>query len=147
MGELSMSTQEREAFLAAPHVGVLAIGRNEGPPLAVPVWYVYEPGGELWFLTEEQSVKVRLVTEARRFSLCVQNEKPPYAYVSVEGAATIGPADSELHRRPLAHRYLGVEIGDQYVADSVGRPRPIVVSMRPERWWTVDYSKQGNGAY
>jgi PPOX class probable F420-dependent enzyme len=138
-----MSVEERDAFLSDLHIGVLAVERADGPPLAVPVWYIYEPGGELWLLTEPESVKGRLVTAAKRFSLCVQTETPPYSYVSVEGAATITPADLDQHSRPLAHRYLGEKDGEEYVVSGLNRPQPIRVAMRPEKWWTVDYSKRG----
>ncbi|MGY1746550.1 pyridoxamine 5'-phosphate oxidase family protein [Blastococcus sp. SYSU D00695] len=141
MGALSMSTEEREAFLTALHVGVLGVERADGPPLAVPVWYVYEPGGELWFLTEPDTVKGRLLQAAMRFTLCVQTEVSPYAYVSVEGTATVTPAEPDVHVRELAHRYLDPEAAEAYVARAATGPRPIRVAMRPERWWTVDYAK------
>ena len=42
----------------------------------------------------------------------------------------------------LAHRYLGRELGDRYLADSSGGgDESIVVRLRPERWLTVDYGK------
>ena len=115
MGALAMTQSEREQFLSDLHVGVLGIERPDGPPLTVPVWYIYEPGGELWFLTSLDSVKGRLLQQSMRFSLCAQSESLPYKYVSVEGTATISPADKELHSRPMAHRYLGVKGGDSYV--------------------------------
>ncbi|MDZ7670640.1 MAG: hypothetical protein U5Q16_14905 [Gammaproteobacteria bacterium] len=33
-----MTTEEKQSFLAEPHVGVLAIGRTEAGPLTAPVW-------------------------------------------------------------------------------------------------------------
>jgi hypothetical protein len=75
-----------------------------------------------------------------RFSFCVQSESLPYKYVSVEGTATISPADKELHTRPLAHRYLGMKGGDKYV-EGDDDSDSIRVSTVPERWFTVDYSK------
>jgi nitroimidazol reductase NimA-like FMN-containing flavoprotein (pyridoxamine 5'-phosphate oxidase superfamily) len=46
-----MSVQERETFLADIHVGVLSIPRKEGKaPLTVPIWYDYQPGGEVWLI-------------------------------------------------------------------------------------------------
>jgi hypothetical protein len=36
MSKLSMSKQEREAFLAALHVGVLAVEQADGPALLTP---------------------------------------------------------------------------------------------------------------
>ena len=79
MGQLSMSVEEREAFLADLHVGILGIERADGPPLTVPVWYGYEPGGEVWVLTDGESLKGRLLERAGRFSLCAQTETVPYS--------------------------------------------------------------------
>lgn len=143
MGALAMTTTEREEFLAGLHVGILGIERVDGPPLTVPIWYIYEPGGELWFLTSPDSVKGRLLRRSMRFSLCAQSESLPYKYVSVEGAATISPADTELHSRPMAHRYLGVKGGDRYVESGSGDGdgESVRVSTVPERWFTLDYSK------
>jgi PPOX class probable F420-dependent enzyme len=138
MSALAMTQSEREQFLSELHVGVLGIERPNGPPLTVPVWYIYEPGGELWFLTSLESVKGRLLQKSMRFSLCAQTESLPYKYVSIEGTATISPADKELHNRPMAHRYLGVKGGDSYVENESESVR---VSTTPERWFTVDYSK------
>ena len=60
----------------------------------MPIWYSYEPGGEVVVLTDGESVKGRLLERAGRFSLCAQDETPPsYRYVSVEGPATIAPSD------------------------------------------------------
>jgi PPOX class probable F420-dependent enzyme len=140
MGQLQMTKDEREQFLADLHVGVLGIERTDGPPLVVPVWYMYEPGGELWFVIDSHSVKGRLLEKSMRFSLCVQSESLPYKYVSVEGAATIAPADKELDTRPLAHRYLGPKAGDSYV-ERDDDSDSIRVSTVPDRWFSVDYSK------
>jgi len=139
MSATAMTRSEREQFLSELHVGVLSIERPDGPPLTVPVWYIYEPGGELWFLISPDSVKGRLLQKSMRFSLCAQSESLPYKYVSIEGTAMISPADKELHSRPMAHRYLGVKGGDSYVESESGDS--VRVSTTPERWFTVDYSK------
>jgi nitroimidazol reductase NimA-like FMN-containing flavoprotein (pyridoxamine 5'-phosphate oxidase superfamily) len=47
MSSFVMTASEREEFLSGVHVGVLAVERAGRAPLAVPVWYDYEPGGEL----------------------------------------------------------------------------------------------------
>jgi PPOX class probable F420-dependent enzyme len=143
---LTMTREERESFLADVHVGVLSVARSDRGPLTVPIWYGYEPGKELWIVTERQSRKGRLLTEAGRFSLCVQTEDPPYKYVSVEGpVASVEPADVERDVRPLARRYLGRELGDRYVAATSGedaRGDTVLFRMRPERWLSTDYAKE-----
>ena len=139
---LAMTEQERQEFLADVHVGVISIERADGPPLTVPIWYGYEPGGPVWIITEADSLKGRLLLAARRFSLCAQTEEPPfYRYVSVEGPIVdVAPAELEADRRPLARRYFGPELGDAYVAGSADEGS-LKFSMRPTRWWSVDYSK------
>ncbi|HXX48484.1 MAG TPA: pyridoxamine 5'-phosphate oxidase family protein [Myxococcota bacterium] len=143
MSSLTMTRAEREAFLAAVRVGVLSIADGARGPLAVPVWYGYEPGGELWFVTDRDSRKGKLLLLVDRVSLCAQTETPPYKYVSIEGPiAAIERADLERHRRALAHRYLGRELGDRYIAGSSAEDDgSIVVRVKTERWLTVDYGK------
>ncbi len=135
---LAMTTEEREAFLADLHVGVVSIPRKEKGPLTVPIWYIYEPGGEVWMLTDEGSLKGKLLKNARRISLCAQTETAPYKYVSVEGAFTIRP-EEEGQLLTMAVRYLGEEAGKAYAAASTGGGS--VVAFKPDTWFTVDYSK------
>ena len=106
----------------------------------VPMWYEYESGGQLWFLTGHQTRKGRLIQVGTRVSLVAQTEDAPYQYVSVEGPVTeIAPADPELEGLPMAVRYLGPEKGKQYF-DSMS-DWGVTVHVRPERWLAVDYSK------
>jgi nitroimidazol reductase NimA-like FMN-containing flavoprotein (pyridoxamine 5'-phosphate oxidase superfamily) len=138
MSELTMSKSDREAFLADLHVGVVAIAREGAPPLAAPVWYSYEAGGDVVFVFESESEKVKLFESAGEASLCVQNEAMPYKYVTVEGPTVVDGTDDDV-QRSLAHRYLGPEIGDLYlgaIADTVSR----VARLTPTRWRTVDYT-------
>ena len=142
----AMSRPERERFLAEPRVAVVSIEDPGNGPLAVPVWFDYEPGGEIWFLTQSDSRKGRLLSQAGRFSLCVQVETPPYRYVSVEGPiVSMDPYDLEDDLRPMARRYLGAEGGDGYVEqarDTYAAGNGVKVRMRPARWLTVDYGKR-----
>jgi uncharacterized protein len=138
-----MTKQERERFLADLHVGIISIPEEGRGPLTVPIWYSYEPGGELRVVTARTSRKEQLLQRAGRLSLCAQTETPPYKYVSVEGpVVAIEPADLERDRRPLARRYLGAERGDRYIESTRGLVGNVLVRMRPERWLTVDYAKQ-----
>lgn len=144
-----MTSEEREAFLAGVHVGIVSAARDGRGPLTVPVWYRYEPGGNVQIVTERHSRKAKLLALGTRISLCVQDEAPPYKYASVEGPIVrIEPSDAERDERPLAHRYLGRKAGDHYMASAMeGRADDamIVVEMRPERWLSADYSKEDVG--
>ena len=144
---LKMSVAERNTFLVDLHVGIIAIERAGQAPLAVPIWYDYDPEVGVWVLTEESSQKGRALREAGRFTLCAQTEAPPaYKYVSVEGPIVdVRQADREKDARPMAHRYLGKELGDQYTDSPGEEGTSLVFTMRPETWRTVDYSKLGGG--
>jgi nitroimidazol reductase NimA-like FMN-containing flavoprotein (pyridoxamine 5'-phosphate oxidase superfamily) len=145
---VAMAQKERETFLADVHIGVIAIAEDGHGPLTVPVWYAYDPGGELSLVTGRTSRKGRLLERARRFSLCAQTETPPYKYVSVEGPIiAIEAANLERDLRPLARRYLGREAGDQYVESTRAEHGDnVLVRMRPERWLTVDHAFPGSQA-
>ncbi|HYJ54180.1 MAG TPA: pyridoxamine 5'-phosphate oxidase family protein [Mycobacterium sp.] len=135
-----MTSDEREQYLADVHVGVIAVERPDRAPLAVPIWYGYRPGGEVLLWTESDSVKHKLIRDAGRFAITVQDENPPYKYVTAEGDVTgIAPAeDPEV--RELAVRYLGQDAGGQFTDQNL-TPTSVVIRMRPQRWLSTDYSK------
>jgi PPOX class probable F420-dependent enzyme len=136
----SMNRSAREEFLAAVHVGVLSVatGDDRGP-LSVPVWYIYQPGGTLNVSTGRSTRKAQAIMAAGRFSLCVQDEQPPYKYVTVEGPAAIEDA-TDAERLELARRYLGTEGGDAFLAATPSNGQ-VMIRMTPERWVSVDYSQ------
>ena len=141
---VGMTRKEREAFLADVHVGVMAVAEEGRGPLTVPVWYSYDPGGEVKLVTGRTSRKGRLLERNRRFSLCAQTETPPYKYVSVEGPI-VGFEDADVERdlRPLARRYLGPRMGDEYVqATRAQHGDNVLLRMRPDRWLAVDFAKE-----
>lgn len=139
---LAMSRAEREAFLAETHVAVVSVTEPGRGPLAVPVWYAYEPGGAVSFVTGGQSRKARLLRAAGRATVCVQEETPPYRYLTVEGPITLGTPSWERDVRPTAIRYLGEQMGEVYLeATAADHEGAILVTLRPEHWLSVDYRK------
>src|SRR5690606_31189328 len=140
---LNMTRDERERFLADVHIGVLTVAEEDGRgPLAVPVWYAYEPGGEIRFVTGRESRKAKALRKAGRASFLVQREEAPYAYVTVEGPVTIEEPDFERDVRQVAIRYLGEAGAEAYLAGNTEVSGSVVVRLQPERWLTVDYGKQ-----
>jgi PPOX class probable F420-dependent enzyme len=142
MADQRMTETERQDFLAGLHVGVFGVERPDGPPLVVPVWYSYEPGGDVEVLTSATSLKGQLSAAAGRASLCAQQEELPYKYVTVEGPVEIEQLgdDARFAVEPMAIRYLGEEMGRGYAASSVADDE-IRIRLRPERWFSVDYGK------
>jgi len=136
-----MTKKERESFLADLHVGVIGISAPKRAPILLPVWYAYEPGGEITFITSKDSKKTQLLETAGRFTLCVQNEESPYQYVSVEGRIiSMQDANHDEDLRPLAYRYLGKKKGEEYIEGTKG-VEELLIRMMPEKWSTADYGK------
>lgn len=139
-----MSVAEREEFLADVHVGVLAVADADGRgPLAVPVGYLYEPGGDIVFTTGTDTWKMLLVREAGRVGFLVQSERMPFKYVSVEGPVVAEePVTPQLHRA-VTFRYLDPETAEEYVTATVDAlDEMVAVRIRPERWRTYDMGKE-----
>jgi nitroimidazol reductase NimA-like FMN-containing flavoprotein (pyridoxamine 5'-phosphate oxidase superfamily) len=136
-----LTEQERQEFLADRHIVVVSVASDEGrPPLTVPVWYAYQPGGDITFFTGTQGRKARksrLIQMAGVLSLCVQREDFPYKYVTVEG--TVVQADrppSAEQMLAIARRYLPDEAARGFVAAELARPATelVVYTVRPDRW-------------
>jgi hypothetical protein len=144
MSATAMTVEEREAFLAKSWVAVVSIPEPGRGPLTVPVWYMYEPGGDLCIWTGPKTHKAHLLQAAKRISVCVQDQSPPYKYISIEGPFTIEPIDFERYVRPMAYRYFNPKMAELYLVDIGGKAgvaNDILVRVKPERWLTVDYSK------
>jgi nitroimidazol reductase NimA-like FMN-containing flavoprotein (pyridoxamine 5'-phosphate oxidase superfamily) len=138
-----MTRDEREAFLAGVHAGVLTVDEPGRGPLSVPVWYLYEPGGEIVVVTRPEARKTRLLVAGARVSFCVQSEELPPKYVTIQGrVVAASPADVARDVKPVVRKYLGAEVGDAYV-DSTrpGGTNEVVVRIRPERWYSRDFAK------
>jgi hypothetical protein len=137
---MALSRQEREGFLAERQIGFLSVvERSDRAPLAVPIWFHYAPGDDLWVRTEPESRKCRAIRSAGRFTMLVQRTRPTERYVSVEGPVTrIAPSTRELGRMLVA-RYLPpgkveafLDYEEQHFDEQV------VVVMRPEHWLSSD---------
>lgn len=128
-----MPADQRMAFLSEARVGVLAVDWGDRAPLSVPVWYDYEPGGDVVVWTYADSVKHRQIRAAGRFSLTVQEEVLPYRFVAAQGPVTsIEPATRErVHQ--MAARYLS-ENGARVYADNDYVEASVIIRMCPQSW-------------
>ncbi|WP_125778073.1 pyridoxamine 5'-phosphate oxidase family protein [Antribacter gilvus] len=140
----TMTTAEREAFLADTRIGVLSVAGDDGrPPTAVPLWYSYEPGGELRFATGADSAKMRLIRAAGQIGFTVQQEAMPYRYVSLEGTVVGWSATDADEYRTWAIRYLGEVEGERFSDAIEGFVRTMVtVRVKPARWRTYDFGRE-----
>ena len=137
---LVMELEAAQSFLAAPRIGMLAVARPSGPPIASPIWYAYEPGGDIVFNIGRDSAKAKALRAAGVASLCAQSEQLPYAFVTVDGRAVVEDADDEELRTRIAVRYLGDELAASYLASTKGGDS-VVARLTPEHWRSNDYGR------
>ncbi|MFC7306269.1 pyridoxamine 5'-phosphate oxidase family protein [Streptomyces monticola] len=137
---MALTREEREQFLAEPHIGALAVDAGEGRgPLTLPIWYQYTPGGDLWVMTGPDTKKGKLIRAAGRFSLMVERVDPSIRYVSVEGPVVRTEPGTEERLRELCERYLPADKVDAYVAYSLkDHGEQAIFHLRPEHWYSAD---------
>ncbi len=97
-----MSAAEYRGFVTAgTRTAKWATTRRDGRPHVVPVWFVLE-GDELLITTASKSVKGRAVLRDPRVALCIDDDRPPYAFVLIEGRATSAPTRMRCYAPPLS---------------------------------------------
>ncbi len=111
-----MTREEWQAFLAeGTRTGKLATVRADGRPHVVPIWFVLD-GDHLVFTTGAGSVKAHAMRRDPRVSLCVDDERPPFAYVMIDGTASLSEDTDELLRFAtlIGGRYMGPERAEEF---------------------------------
>jgi PPOX class probable F420-dependent enzyme len=128
-----LSDGEIRAFLSAgTRTGKLAVTRHDGRPMVVPIWFCLDEDGTLLFTTWGESIKGKAIRRDPRVSLCVDEEQPPYAYIRVDGLATVVD-DPKLLRswaERIGGRYMGVEQAARF-GERNGVPGELLVRITP----------------
>jgi PPOX class probable F420-dependent enzyme len=111
-----MSRERAMEFLAGgTRTGKVATTRADGRPHLAPVWFVID-GEDLVFNTGADSIKGKSLARDPRVAICVDLEEPPYAFVLVEGTASIS-VDTEAmlpFSIAIAARYMGAEQAEAF---------------------------------
>jgi PPOX class probable F420-dependent enzyme len=110
-----LTNEHRNFLMKQVHTAKLAIVRKDGRPHVTPVWFELD-GDTLVFSTWHTSVKAVNIRRDGRVCLCVDDEKPPFSYIQIEGTAVLS-ADSEALKywnTRIAGRYMGEELAEAY---------------------------------
>ncbi len=129
-----MTEEQVLAFLRAlpPRTAKLATVRADGRPHVAPVWYDVDDDGLLVFNTGTSTVKGRNLARDPRASMCVDDEKPPFSFVVLEGVAEINDDLTEVRHwaTRIGARYMGADRAEEYGARN-GVAGELVVRLRP----------------
>ncbi|MBT2377734.1 pyridoxamine 5-phosphate oxidase [Streptomyces sp. CB00316] len=111
-----MTDEEWRAFLSeGTRTAKVSTVRTDGSPHVAPVWFLLD-GDSLVFNTGRKSVKGRNLERDGRVSLCVDDDRPPYAFAVVQGRAELSEDPEELLRwaTRIAERYVGPEAAEEF---------------------------------
>jgi PPOX class probable F420-dependent enzyme len=127
------ATEARTFLLERPRTAKLASVRADGRPHIAPIWFDLD-GGALVFTTWHTTVKAANIRREPRVSLCVDDERPPFAYVLIEGTATLSDDLDELRRwaTRIAGRYMGADLAESY-GQRNGVPGELLVRVTPTK--------------
>jgi PPOX class probable F420-dependent enzyme len=114
----AMTPDEVKTFLLfGTRTGKLATVREDGRPHVVPIWFDLDnDGATVVFTTGYDTVKARNMRRDPRVTLCVDEEQPPFAFVQIEGTATLEDNAPDLLQwaTRIAGRYMGPEQAEAY---------------------------------
>ncbi|RDI51844.1 PPOX class F420-dependent oxidoreductase [Nocardia mexicana] len=125
--------QVREFLSYGTRTGKLAFVATDGRPVINPVWFVLE-GDELVFNTGRDTAKGKAIARDPRLAMCVDLDEPPFAYLQVQGVATVSEDLDELVRTATAigGRYMGADRAEEFGKRN-GVPGELVVRIRPTK--------------
>jgi PPOX class probable F420-dependent enzyme len=96
---------------------VVSTVRADGRPHSAPIWYALD-AREFVFTTGRDTVKGRNLRRDPRLALCIHDERPPFAYVIVDGTAELDDDPRSLlsWATRIGGRYMGADRADEYGA-------------------------------
>lgn len=109
------------------HTAKLAVVRADGSPHVAPVWVDLD-GNDLIFTTGAETVKGKAILRDPRVSLCLDDEHPPFSFVTISGVATTSTDPAELLKwaTRIASRYMGADQADAYGRRNAVPPEMVV---------------------
>ena len=123
-----MTDAERRKFLLeGTKTGKLATVRKDGSPHVVPVWYDLD-GDSLVFTTGAETVKGRNMKRDPRVCIAIDDQTPPYSFVTIEGTAELSEDPGELYHWAvrIALRYMGEAEAESYGRRNSGEGEVLV---------------------
>jgi PPOX class probable F420-dependent enzyme len=127
-----MTQDETRAFLLeGTRNAALATVRPDGRPHVAPVWFTLD-GDDLLFNNGENTVKGANLQRDGRVALMVDDEEPPFAFVSIEGDVSLSD-DLDTMRywaTRIAARYMGEDQAEPYGKRNAV-PGELLVRVRP----------------
>ncbi|MDX3540630.1 PPOX class F420-dependent oxidoreductase [Streptomyces sp. MB09-01] len=114
-----MTQEEWRAFVShSTRTGKLSTVREDGSPHIAPIWFVLD-GDSFVFNTGKDTAKGRNLARDGRFALCVDDDRPPFSYVVLQGRAEISGYSDDADEllawaTRIGARYMGEERAESF---------------------------------
>lgn len=112
-----MTGDEWRAFLRDPvRPALVATVRPDGRPHLAPIWIVLDDDDSIVFTTGASTVKGRAIRADPRVAICVDDDRPPFSYVLIEGTAVVSTDLDEMlvWATRIGGRYMGADRAAQF---------------------------------
>ncbi len=129
MAQQMTDAEWRDFVTADTRTGALAVTRRDGRAHVTPVWFLLD-GDDVVLTTHGSSLKARILRRDPRAALCVDDQQPPYSFVTIEGAVTLSEDLPELRHwaTEIGRRYMGPERAEEFGARN-GVPGELLVRL------------------
>jgi PPOX class probable F420-dependent enzyme len=133
MAQKMTDEQWRDFLSHGTRTGKLSTVRADGSPHVTPIWFLLD-GADLVFNTAKESVKGRNLARDGRVALCVDEDRPPYAFVVLHGRAELSEDLGQVRHwaARIGARYMGEERAEEF-GDRNGVPGELLVRIRVEK--------------
>ena len=111
-----MTGVEWRTFLMEPvRTAMLATVRPDGRPHLAPIWIDLDADDSIVFTTGADTVKGRAIQAEPRVAICVDDDRPPFSYVLIEGTARVSTDldDMLLWATRIGGRYMGEDRAEE----------------------------------
>ena len=137
-----MSKTEVRRFLKKDtFTGKLATVKKDGSPHVVPIWFVLDyrndkdTSGNIYFTTFSGSVKAENIQRDNRISICIDDQTPPFSFVTIYGTAKLYRYKQKQVLKwatRIAQRYMGKKDSKAYGERNSGEGA-ILVQINPKK--------------
>ncbi|MFE7958973.1 MULTISPECIES: PPOX class F420-dependent oxidoreductase [unclassified Streptomyces] len=129
-----MTDEEWRAFVSqGTRTGKLATTRADGSPHVAPIWFLLD-GDDVVFTTHRETVKGRNLARDGRVALCVDDDRPPFHFVVLQGRARLSEDLDELRdwAARIGGRYMGEDRAEEFGARN-GVPGELLVRVTVDK--------------
>jgi PPOX class probable F420-dependent enzyme len=128
------------SLLEGPNLARLAYTGLDGRPHVVPIWFTLLDG-DIVMVTGPKASKVRALKANTAVALTIDDSRPPYKVLLVEGDAALEPVDGIAPEyEGIVRRYLG-PMADAYLSQLKVK-RQVRIRVRPLSYRIFDFVRR-----